>query len=176
MKQLKIHHYGLCWTAGGSRVEGNTCYELLVRVFHKNTFFQQKNGGTHQSSAWGFVWRDPKWFLILTKFRGSSGHLKLRQKSTAESFVPKYIPMGPHGDLNEFYRSLIGSHYFPCPHFCCRGPSFGPYVTQNLVLIGSRFWKIQVPGKHFELHSDCVSETSLYDIMKGLKELKKKLA
>ena len=35
-----------------------------------------KNGRTHQSSAWGLVWRDPIFYLIWTKFRGFSGHLK----------------------------------------------------------------------------------------------------
>ena len=139
MKQLKIHYSGLCWTAGGSRVEENTCYKLLVRVFHKNTFFSTKKWRSPPIISLRVCLKGPKMIFDFTKFRGSSGHLKLRQKSTAESFVPKYIPMGPHGDLNEFYRSLIGSHYFPCLHFCCRGSSFGPYVTQNLVLIGSPF-------------------------------------
>ena len=46
------------------------------RVFHKNKFFQKKIGGTHHALALGLVWKDPKGFLISTKFRGSSGYLK----------------------------------------------------------------------------------------------------
>ena len=42
-----------------------------TRVFHENMFFQKKISATHHASAWGLVWKDPKGFLILTKFRGS---------------------------------------------------------------------------------------------------------
>ena len=31
---------------------------------------------THQASAWGLVWKDPKGFLISAKFSGFYGHLK----------------------------------------------------------------------------------------------------
>ena len=47
---------------------------LSSRVYQ--SFFFKKKIRTHQASAWGLVWRDPRGFLILTKFRGSSGHLK----------------------------------------------------------------------------------------------------
>ena len=47
---------------------------LSSRVYHKNTFFKNKLSPTHQASAWGLVWRDPKGFLIPTNFRGSSSH------------------------------------------------------------------------------------------------------
>ena len=48
-----------------------------IRVFHQNMFFQQqKISATHHASAWGLVWRNPKGFIILNKFKGSSSHLK----------------------------------------------------------------------------------------------------
>ena len=49
---------------------------LCIRVYHKNTFFKNKLCPTHQASAWGLVWRNPKGFLISTKFRGSSSHFR----------------------------------------------------------------------------------------------------
>ena len=47
-----------------------------VECFTKTTFSTKKNGGTHHASALGLVWKDPKGFLILTKFKGSSSLLK----------------------------------------------------------------------------------------------------
>ena len=44
------------------------------RVFQKNTFFEKQIGGTHHASALRLVWKNPKGFLISTKFRGSSSH------------------------------------------------------------------------------------------------------
>ena len=37
-------------------------------------FSKTNKSPTHQASAWGLVWRDPKGFLISTNFRGSSSH------------------------------------------------------------------------------------------------------
>ena len=44
------------------------------RVFQKNTFFKKEISATHHASAWRLVWRNPKGFLISTKFKGSLGH------------------------------------------------------------------------------------------------------
>ena len=52
---------------------------LHTRVYHKNTFFRNKISPTRQASAWGLVWRNPKGFLISTKFRGSSSHFRFDQ-------------------------------------------------------------------------------------------------
>ena len=60
-------------------------YIVHKGCFTKTLFQQQKNGGTHQSSAWGLVWREPKQFLISTKFRGSSGHLKFDKNQPEEN-------------------------------------------------------------------------------------------
>ena len=49
---------------------------ILIRVYHKNTFFKNKISPTRQASAWGLVWRNPKGFLISTMFRGSSNHFR----------------------------------------------------------------------------------------------------
>ena len=49
---------------------------VRARVFQENMIFKKKMT-THHALAWGLVWRDPKGFLILTKFKGSSGHLKI---------------------------------------------------------------------------------------------------
>ena len=54
----------------------NEQWALSMRVYHKNTFFTNKLCPTHQASAWGLVWRNPKGFLISTKFRGSSSHFR----------------------------------------------------------------------------------------------------
>ena len=59
------------------RTEG--FYWLFSRVFHKNTFFQKQIGGTRLSSALRLVWKNPKRFLILTKFRGSSRHFRFHR-------------------------------------------------------------------------------------------------
>jgi len=48
-------------------------------VWSKKTLFQTKISATHHASAWGLVWRNPKGFLISTKFKGSLGHLKFDQ-------------------------------------------------------------------------------------------------
>ena len=62
-----------CW--GVHSVEAINC-RVRVRVYQKNMFFKNKEIRTHQASAWGLVWRDPKGFLISTKFRGSSSHFR----------------------------------------------------------------------------------------------------
>ena len=50
---------------------------IYTRVFQKNTFLRKwKVHTTHHALAWGLVWKDPKWFLISTKFRGASGHFR----------------------------------------------------------------------------------------------------
>ena len=48
---------------------------MIIRVFQKHLKKKIKSA-THHASAWGLVWRDPKQFLISTKFKGSSSHLK----------------------------------------------------------------------------------------------------
>ena len=42
----------------------------------KNTSFKNRLSPTNQASAGGAIWRDPKEFLISTKFRGSSSHFR----------------------------------------------------------------------------------------------------
>ena len=41
-----------------------------------NSFLKKQIGGTHHASALRLVWKNPKGFLILTKFRGSSSHFR----------------------------------------------------------------------------------------------------
>ena len=66
-------------------VHHNVMISLLsIRLFHENTCFKIKSGVTHQSSAWGLVWSDPKRFLNSTMFRGSSGHLKFDKNRPVE--------------------------------------------------------------------------------------------
>ena len=55
-----------------SWIEGG---QWTVRVSHKH-FFKKIKSGTHHASAWGLVWTDPKGFLISTKFKAASSHLK----------------------------------------------------------------------------------------------------
>ena len=52
---------------------------LLIRVFRekKKFFFKKIKSGTHQALALGLAWKDPKEFLILTKFRCASSHFRL---------------------------------------------------------------------------------------------------
>ena len=50
--------------------------DIYIRVSQKNTFSKKIKSGTHHASAWGLVWTDPKGFLILTKFKAASSHLK----------------------------------------------------------------------------------------------------
>ena len=49
-----------------------------TRVYRENMFFKKKISATHNASAWGLVRRDPdpKRFLILTKFNGSSSNFR----------------------------------------------------------------------------------------------------
>ena len=39
-------------------------------------FFEKMKSITHHAIAWGLVSKDPKGFLISTKFRGASGHFR----------------------------------------------------------------------------------------------------
>ena len=69
-----------------------------------------------------------------------------------------------------FIGSQLGPIIFHVPISAAEG--------LHLVPMSLKIWSSLGPDfeKYFELHTDCVSETSLYDIIKGLKELKKKLA
>ena len=49
---------------------------MSIRVFQKKHFFEKIKSTTHQALARELVWKDPKGFLILTKFRGASGHFR----------------------------------------------------------------------------------------------------
>ena len=51
-------------------------YRVYTGVFQKKHFFKKINSTTHHALAWGLVWKDPKGFLIPTKFRGASGHFR----------------------------------------------------------------------------------------------------
>ena len=61
---------------------------LSIRVYHKNTFFKNKQIRTPQASAWGLVWRDPKRFFSSTKFRGSSGHFRKLCRNQKSFWIP----------------------------------------------------------------------------------------
>ena len=61
---------------GVSKEISRTSGDVGTGVYHKNTFFKNKISPTRQASIWGLVWRDPKGFLILTMFRGSSSHFR----------------------------------------------------------------------------------------------------
>ena len=41
---------------------------IYIRVYRENMFFKIKISATHNASAWGLVRRNPKGFLISTKF------------------------------------------------------------------------------------------------------------
>ena len=43
--------------------------------------FHVKKSSTRHASSWGLYRKDPKGFLILTIFKGSSGHLKFEKNS-----------------------------------------------------------------------------------------------
>ena len=48
-----------------------------IRVFKKKHFLEKRKSGTHQALALGLAWKDPKGFLISTKFRGgASSHFR----------------------------------------------------------------------------------------------------
>ena len=58
--------------------KSNNCdqcdYEL--GCFRKKHFFKKIQSTTHHALALGLVWKDPKGFLISTKFRDASGHFR----------------------------------------------------------------------------------------------------
>ena len=51
----------------------NSCIYEGVSEKH---LFKIIKSTTHQALAWGLVWKDPKGFLISTKFRGASSHFR----------------------------------------------------------------------------------------------------
>ena len=60
----------------GNRADKKARKYTHTRVFQKKHFFEKMKSTTHHAIAWGLVWNDPKGFLILTKFRGASGHFR----------------------------------------------------------------------------------------------------
>ena len=71
--------------------------------------FHVKKSSTRHASSWGLNRKDPKGFLILTMFKGSSGHLKFEKIDTAVESISFQI---------YFYRTQV---------------SWGPiYVSQSL--------------------------------------------
>ena len=93
------------WPAIARYLRNN--YQISGLVFHKNNFFQKKIDGTHQSSSWGLVWRNPKRFFILTKFRGSSGHLKFDKKSKTLAAASRWHCNNDDGVVITFKRIIF---------------------------------------------------------------------
>ena len=50
-----------------------TACTVYIRVFHENMFLKKKYGSTRSASIGGWVWRNPKGFLI---YRGCTSHFR----------------------------------------------------------------------------------------------------